>query len=143
MEAKYSFKNADQFKRKPEIEANGTWFEFADGREIKISAATDHNPVWRAVSEKFWQEYRRLVNAKAAPDRVRALQSRYFAQYLLKDWSGFLSEDDVEIPFSKEAAEAMLLDLDDIFEQVAELVFGHKNFRTERAKVVIEEGKGS
>lgn len=138
---KYTWKGADQFKRKPDIEADGTWFEFADGRQIKIAAATEFNPTWRAVAESFWNEWRRLTNAKAFKRR-RALEARHFAQYLIRDWTGWLNEDDIEVPFSREAAEAMLLDLDDIYEQVSELVFKHQNFREQRAKVVVEEGKG-
>lgn len=139
---KYSWKGAEQFKRKPEIEADGTWFEFADGRQILISAATDLNPVWRSVSETFWSEWRRLTNSKALKRR-RALECRHFAQYLFKDWADWLNADDIEIPFSREAAEAMLLELDDIYEQVAELVFKHQNFREARVKVIVDEGKES
>lgn len=139
---KYNWKGASALKRKPEIEAEGTWFEFADDRWIKIAAATDLNPRWNAVSETFFKEWRRLLNAKAPPARRRALQAHYFARHLCRDWSGFLSADDVEVPFSAEACEAMLLDLDDIFAAVAEIVFEDKNFREERVRVVVDQGKG-
>jgi hypothetical protein len=80
------FDDIDDFKRSRDIEEEGTIIGFSGDRWIKVAAASDGNPAWRARSEKLTQELNRLRNAKAPNEKVRAFLAKAYAELLCRDW---------------------------------------------------------
>lgn len=133
----YEFDNIEDLQRKPEIESEGTELGLPGGITLIVRAASDANPLWRAQSDKIGREVRRLRNARAKNDRVRAFIAPKYAQLLVKDWKGVKSKG-VEIPYSVEACTAFLLKADDAFTAVDEMVWDTQNFRGDRVEAIVD-----
>jgi hypothetical protein len=134
----YKFDNIDALQRKRDIEAEGTELGLPGDIKLIVRAATDANPSWRAASAGIMNELRRLRNARADNDRVRAYLAPLYARHLVKDWSGVKS-DGVEVPFSVEACTAFLLAADDAYAAIDELVYDTKNFRSAKITALIDD----
>lgn len=141
----FKFAGLNQFKRNPDIEGKtGSIFEIAGDRWIKMLAATDNNPKWVARRKIINEGIRRLANADASDRRYREFIVPHWVDCCFLDWGGgWMVEDgsggEVEIPYSPEAAKAVLLDFDDIYEQVVAIIGDHKKFRDERVRVVVDK----
>lgn len=135
------FDDIEDFQRNREIEAEGTIIGFSGGRWIKVAAASDANPKWRARGEKILAEMNRLRNAKASPERIRAFLAKHYAECLGRDWGGWKSKG-VEIPYSDEAFTALMIKGDDVYATIDQIVFETKNFRGQRIEAIVDEGKG-
>lgn len=133
----YEFDNIEDLQRKPEIESEGTERGLPGGITLIVRAASDANPLWRAQSDKIGREVRRLRNARAKNERVRAFIAPKYAQLLVKDWKGVKSKG-VDIPYSVEACTAFLLAADDAFTAVDEMVWDTQNFRGDRVEAIVE-----
>lgn len=142
MQAKYEFDDIDDLKRNREIEEEGTIIGFAGDRWIKVAAASDGNPTWRARSDKLIAELNRLRNAKAHNDKVRAFLAKAYAELLCRGWGGWTAGGE-PLPFSREACEALLIAADDVYAAVDQIVWDTKNFRGARIEAVVEMGKAS
>ncbi len=139
---KYNFANSAEYKRKRDIEAEGTPLYLSHDRVMIIRAATDANPAWATQSEKFWNEIRRLSNQKASNDVVRKYVGQKMASLLVKDWSNFKDEETgIVIPFSVDACVAMFEDMEDVYDLVWDMVTNSKNFRGDRIEGIVEEVK--
>lgn len=136
----YEFDDVEDLQRNRKLEEEGTVVGFPGGRWIKVAAASDANPLWRAQSEKIANELGRLRNARAGADRVRAFLSKKYAELLGRDWGGWTAKG-VELPYSKEAFEALLLKADDVYAAVDAIVFETKNYRGARIEAVVEAAK--
>jgi hypothetical protein len=137
----YEFDDIDDFKRSRDIEEEGTIIGFAGERWIKVAAASDGNPAWRARSEKLTQELNRLRNAKAPNEKVRAFLAKAYAELLCRDWGGWKAGG-TDLPFSREACEALLIAADDVYAAIDQVVWDTKNFRGARIEVTVDQGKG-
>ena len=136
----YNFDDIDDLKRDRGIEDEGTVVGFSGERWIKVAAASDANPLWRARSDKLLAELNRLRNAKAPPEKVRAFLAKSYAETLGRDWGGWKSGG-VAIPYSREAFEALLVSADDVYATIDAIVYDTKNYRGQRIEAVIEEAK--
>ncbi len=141
---RYTFDDVEEFKRRPEIEAKGAIFGFPGGRKkrwMRVAAATDNNPFWRAERDRIVKHLNDLQTAEAPAEVEKEYLAEKFAKLLVRDWGGWEAAG-VEIPFSAEAVFALLMQTDDPYKLLRGVVFDDGKFRNERADLVIAEGKG-
>lgn len=141
----YQFDDIEDMKRRPDIEARGTRVGFPGGkgdRWMRIAAATNANPYWKAQQDRIHAQVKAFNIAKAPDEEVRAYLAEKYATLLVRDWGGWTSQG-VELPFSAEACTALLIQADDAYKIVDGLVWKDENFRAEQVKAVLDEGKGS
>lgn len=142
--SRYKFDDVDEFKRRPELEAKGVLFGFPGGKKkrwMRIAAATENNPFWRAELDRIRKHLNELSAAEAPISVEKEYLAEKIAKLLIRDWGGW-EADGVEIPFSTEAAFALLMSTDDIYQRIRGIMFNDANYRTERADLVLAEGKG-
>lgn len=138
----FKFGKIDSLKRDREIEGETGTELGISGSEITliVLAATDANTKWKARRESMRVELNRLNNAKASEPRVRDFLAGVYAETLIKDWRGVVDDADPPnaIPFSREAAKALLIEADDIFAAVDAIVYDTKNFRGSRIEARVD-----
>ena len=134
----YEFDGIEDLQRKRDIEAEGTELGLPGGITLIVRAATDGNPAWRAQSDKVAKELRRLRNARATNERLRAFLAPKYAELLVKDWRGVKSKG-VEVPYSVEACTAFLKAADDAYAAIDEVVWDTQNFRGARIEAVVSD----
>ena len=133
----------EELQRKPEIEGKiGTPLYFSGERSLQVLAATEHNPKWMARRKIIMEGWRRLVNQGAKPARVREFLSPHLAEALIIGCSGWKSKG-VEIPYSPEFGRYLMLNADDAYASVFQIMDDTTRFRGEQLEVVVDEGKGS
>lgn len=133
----YEFDGIEDLQRKRDIEADGTELGLPGGITLIVRAASDGNPLWKAQAEKIGKELRRLRNARATSDRLRAFLAPKYAELLVKDWRGVKIKG-VDIPYSVEACTAFLKAADDAYAAIDEVVWDTQNFRGARIEAVVE-----
>jgi hypothetical protein len=138
----FVFDNIEEMQRNRALEKDGIEIGLPGNRVLIVRAASDANPQWRARSEQIGNELRRMQNAKAPPERVRAYLARIYAELLVKDWRGVTAHG-VAIPYSVDAGAAFLLAADDAYAAVDQIVYDTKNFRSTRIDAILEEVKNS
>lgn len=136
----YVFDGIEEMQRNRDIEREGTELGLPGNRTLIVRAASDANPLWRAQSEQIGNELRRLANARAPTERVRAYLAGRFAELLVRDWKGIKSHG-VEIPYSVEACKAFLIAADDAYAAVDKMVWENTNFRGQRVEAIVGEVK--
>lgn len=140
----FEFDDIERLQRRPDIEGKeGTVVDFPDApdgtrRWMRVLAATDKNPKWKAQSEILGRELTRLRNAEASLQRIRDFLAQKFAECCVIEWGGWKSKG-VEIPLSVKACAALLRAADDVYDIVDGVVWESKNFRGERLKAVVDE----
>lgn len=135
----YTFDNIEAMKRDREVEGEkGAELGLPGGITLIVLAATDANPRWRQRSAEITSELNRLRNALADSVRVRSYLARIYSQTLVIGWRG-LKGNGVEIPFSPEACAAFLLQADDAYVAVDNIVYDTKNFRGARIEAVVAQ----
>lgn len=137
----YQFDNIESLMRDREIEGKiGAELGLPGGITLTVLAASDANSRWRMRGEEILAESNRLRNARATPERQRHYWSRIFAECLVIGWSGVKSGG-ADLPFSVEACTAFLRKADDAYTAIENVVFENRNFRGQRLKAVVDEGK--
>lgn len=135
----YSFDDVDELQRQPEIEGTvGTVIDFPGERWIRVLAASDKNPKWKARQKIVGEGSRRLRNAEASDEKYRAFMVPHLAEALCIEWGGWKSGG-TEIPFSTEACKALLMKADDVYRGVLDVVSDDKKFRGARVEVVVAQ----
>lgn len=135
----YQFDGIAPMQRDREIEGEkGTELGLPGGITLIVLAATDANPRWRNRSDEITAEINRLRNARAPGERVRKYLSTIYSQCLVIGWSGVKSGG-TEIPFSSEACAAFLLQADDAYTALDNVVYDTKNFRGARIEAVVSQ----
>lgn len=133
----YDFDNIEELQRKRSIEAEGTELGLPGDITLIVAAATDANPSWRSASTSIMNELRRLRNARASNEQVRAYLAPMYARHLVKGWRGVKIKG-VEVPYSVEAGTAFLLAADDAYAAVDQIVYDTQNFRRARIEAIVE-----
>lgn len=136
----FKFDDIEALQRNRDIERDGVEVGLPGDRVLIVRAASDANPLWKAQSEQIGNELRRLNNARAQNDKVRAYLARKYAELLISDWRGIRSGG-VDLPYSVEAGTAFLLAADDAYAAVDAIVFDTKNFRGKRVEAIVGEIK--
>lgn len=139
----FNFGKVDHLIRNLEIEGETGTELGLDGTDITLTvlAGTDANLRWKNGREKMRAELKRLENAKAGQDRIRAYLAGIYADVIVKDWRGVVDANDNPIPFSREACKAFLIKVDDAFAAIESVIFDTKNFRGARIEAVVTEVK--
>lgn len=138
----FQFGNVEHLKRNLEIEGEkGTELGLEGGITLTVLAATDANPMWRARRDTVRAELNRLTNAKADPTRTRTFLARIYSETIVKGWSGVVDSQGNAIPFTRDACEAFLYQVDDAFNALEGIIFDTKNFRGQRIEAIVENLK--
>lgn len=138
----FKFGNIEGLKRNLKIEGDiGTPLGLPGGITLRILAATDANPRWKAGGDKYRREIRALVRANASDDRQKQFFAEHLTKLIVKDWEGVTDDEGNVVPFTREACEAFLLEADDAVEAILGTMSDTKNFRGERIEAVIERIK--
>lgn len=137
--AEYQFDDIAPMKRDRDIEGEtGTELGLPGGITLIVLAATDANPRWRNRADEITAELNRLRNARAPGERVRKYLAVIYSQCLVIGWRGVKSRG-AEIPFSSEACAAFLLQADDAYTALDNVVYDTKNFRGARIEAVVSQ----
>ncbi len=139
----FDFGKVDHLIRNLDIEGKTGTELGLEGTDITliVLAGTDANLGWKHRREKMRAELKRLENAKAGPERIRAFLAEVYSDVIVKDWRGVVDSNDNAIPFSREACKAFLIKVDDAFAAVEDVIFNTKNFRGQRIEAVVAEAK--
>lgn len=136
----FTFGNIDTLKRNLDIEGEkGTELGIGAGITLIVLAASDANPQWKARGEEITAELNRLRNAKADNKRVRKYLAGIYAACIVKDWRGVVDADGNVIPFTVPACLAFLLQADDAYAAVDEVIYQTRNFRGARVEAIVGE----
>lgn len=137
--AEYTFDGIEPMKRNRDIEGEtGTELGLPGGITLTVLAASDANPRWRQRSSEITSELNRLRNALADSTRVRTYLARIYSQTLVIGWKG-VKGNGADIPFSPEACAAFLMQADDAYAAVDNIVYDTKNFRGARVEAVVAQ----
>lgn len=140
----YVFDDVEEMKRDLEVEGKtGTVVDFPDApdgteRWMRLLAATDANPRWKADQVKILAGWRRLVNAKAPAAKIRKYFAPIYARCLVIEWGGWRIQG-AEIPLSVEACTALLLQADDAYDIIDDMVWKTQNFRGQRIEASVKK----
>lgn len=141
--ADYVFDDTEELDRNPEIEGKtGTVLDFPGDRWIRILAATDYNPKWKARKKIIDEAVARLNNSGAGDERYRKFWAPHIAECLGVDWGGWKANG-AEIPYSAEAFKALLLSKYDVYRVCMLTMRDDSKYRGDRIEVVIAQGKAS
>lgn len=137
--SEYQFDGIEPMQRNREIEGEkGTELGLPGGITLTVLAATDANPRWRNRGDEIAAELNRLRNARAPGERTRKYLATIYSQCLVIGWSGVKGKG-ADIPFSPEACAAFLMQADDAYAAVDNVVYETKNFRGARIEAVISQ----
>jgi len=137
----FELDDMDDLERKPEVEGKtGTIVDLPRDRWIRMLAASEHNPKWKAVADEFNSGLRRLVAAEASRERLRLFCIPFYANALILEWGGIKSKA-VEVPYGPEIGIFILRKYADVYEAIDEVIWKHKNFRGQRIQIIEDELK--
>ncbi len=128
------------FKTDEESEESGKWFEdiLGDGTNLAIRVRRGTAKVVEKTRNRLIKEYRKfLVKGQLSDAKNEELAIEILAQAALVDWKGIKDADDVELPFSVEAARKLLTDLPN-FRRVVGGIAGDMEFFRAEAQAEIE-----
>lgn len=114
---------AKQFKTDPKREKNGIWhsFENDEGEEafaLLIARAGGANTDWEKAAEKVGRKIGGRKAKRLSGRQLRALQRPLYARHVVIGWRGVRDENGNEIPYSPEAAEELLTEFSDLYDEV-------------------------
>ena len=138
----YQFDDIEDLQRKLEIERDGVEVEIPGDRFLTLRAASDGNPLWKKQAESILNEMGRLRNAKASAERLREFLAEKYATLIIKSWRG-VKIGGQEIEYNPELGLAFLLQAFDVYTIVDGFVWDTKNYRTQRARVIVDDAKNS
>lgn len=138
----YQFDDIEDLQRKLDIERDGVEVEIPGDRFLTLRAASDGNPLWKKQAESILNEMNRLRNAKASNERMREFLAEKYATLIIKSWRG-VKIGGREIDYNPELGVSFLLQAFDVYQIVDGFVWDTKNFRSQRAKIVVDDAKNS
>lgn len=108
---------------------------------LTVLAASDANVRWRDTAPKVLRELRRLENAGATTEEMRARYAALYADVLIIGWRGVVDADGKPVAFTRDNVIAFLLEADDAMSAINDYCFDTVNFRSERAEAIVEAVK--
>lgn len=114
------------------LEERGVWLEL-DGEVSFLIARIGHTGCAynRLIRAKFKPHRRRIENDTLDDEVVRKIQAEVFAKTALLDWKGVTDKDGNKLPFSKEKAEELLLELPELADILFNFARDYVNYRQE------------
>lgn len=113
---------AREFETNPEAEREGIWESFIDedGEELfalLIGRAGGANSEWERAVEKLARKFGKRVRQPTGR-KLLALMRPLYARHVVLGWRGVKDSDGNEIPFSPSAAEELLKEFPDLYDEV-------------------------
>jgi len=135
MESERKFRNIKKVQRNREIEGTiGAELGFEDGVKLWVLCQSDANPRWVQFGDDYSAELRRLINAKASPERQKRFFDEWLPRIFVLRWEDVFDEDDQPIPFSLEECQRYFRQSDDAYQFVLDMIRDTKYFRGARVE---------
>jgi len=116
------------FKTNTDLEKNGVWFDLGDCRFL-LKRFGGANRDLSKVMAKVFKPVAHLVEKDLLPDEVDSkLTAKAFVEACLVDWEG-VEIDGEEVPFSKEKAIELMVELPDLMQTLLECSKNVENYR--------------
>jgi hypothetical protein len=136
------FGRIDALKRDRSIEGEiGVDLKIDENIFLTVLAATDANTRWREGAPKVLRELRRLENAGAAREDVRARMARLYAETLVIGWRGVVDDKGNPVLFNTANCTDFLIEADDAYTAIERDCYDTQNFRQARADAIIANAK--
>jgi hypothetical protein len=117
----------NRYKTDKRAETEGVWVEIDTGVELKVARV--NNEKAREMRRKLEKPY---ASFRVIPDSVNEdIFRKIVSNHVLLDWKGITDADGKEIKFSVEAAEKVLKDYPDFFNDVLSLAGARETFQDE------------
>jgi hypothetical protein len=108
-----------QFSTDKDAERDGVWLDYGPGGRIKIARAGGSNVRYQKRLQAFSKQYRRQIDLEILEDEVAERElADIYASTILLAFEDVKDRDGQEIPFSRESARKILLDLPDLFADI-------------------------
>ncbi len=128
------FDLAKQFATDREKETSGVWIDV--GLDSSILVARTNNRAYARAITREYEKYKLTLSddSETSDELSDQIMAKIIAKTILLDWKSF-SDDGKNLPYSVEAAEAVLLKYPDFKSFVMQQANDIENFRRNRAKV--------
>lgn len=110
------------------LEVNGAWLypvgEFDGAPAFKVARAGGANKAFEKAQMSGMKPHRQLIQASAknpTPEALTVIKDvtmRSFIDHCMKGWKNVKNKEEVEVPFSKEAAADFFKQLPDLYESL-------------------------
>lgn len=131
-----------KYKTDRAAETEGTWVAIDKEEGIWVKVRRFNSPAARALRGELDVEFGKDLKSEDADVVEKAnekLMTRMLAKAIIVDWSGISDEDangnEVEIPFSPDTSEDVLLKYPDFRNEVLATVFDRSTFRQQVREV--------
>ena len=113
-----------------DLEKTGFWFDITDEARILLARAGGANVRFaKAIEVKTRPHRRQIEEDKMDLDLANKLMIEAFAEAVVLDWTGITTVEGEDVPFTKENAVKLFLDLPDLFTDVRDAAAKQSNFR--------------
>ncbi len=122
--------NLDFLKTSKTYESEGVWFELSEKTGFLVARLGGANTqkVKQATAKHFKPYARMIENGLLDAQKEREITLKVFIECCLLDWKG-VEIDGEAVPFSKEAALKLLLDLPELADTLSAQAQDSKNYR--------------
>ena len=121
------------------LEASGVWFDYAFGR-FKLSYVGGANQDFQREYAERMKPYAEAEARGMMDDKVRRqIQIDCYVDYVLKDWTDVIDRNSEDLPYSKEAAKQLFLDLPHLFNMIRTAATNFANYR----RIYVDEAVGN
>lgn len=113
-------------------EVEGVWRNL--GSDMQVLVARKGNPTYQKILTRLMRPYRSM--SRSIPDDLAEdILIESMVQGLLLGWNG-LTEDGVEVPYSREAAKRLLKEYPEFRQAIDQLCSDLENFKAEEAQAL-------
>jgi hypothetical protein len=113
-----------------ELEKNGVWVEMDEGISFLVARTGTIGCEYDRVLRTATKPHRRAIeNETIAPELVRKITVEAFAKTALLDWRNVKDEAGHDLPFSKENAVKLMLDLPELAQVLFDFARDYQNYR--------------
>ncbi len=107
------------FETDSTMEQQGVVVDFGPYGRFKVARASGNNIKYAQSFQKHNRPYQKMQRRGTMPEELaRQVLAKVYAESILLDWEGVIGRDGKNIPFSKENAIKVMLDLPDLFTQI-------------------------
>jgi hypothetical protein len=131
----------DLFGTDKDAETRGVWIHFGGGIGVHVRRSGGGNKDFKMKLERLHREKKRQLDLGVLDDDdLRPEMVDLYASTVLIGWKGITGPDGKEIPFNKQNAVQVLMDLPEFFDEIRTESGRIENFRSLTAE---ETGKNS
>lgn len=122
-----------QFRTSKEAESNGKWIHICDNEDgtvcrFLIVRAGHRNKAYTKLMEKLTRPYRAIID-KLDTKTDDTITATALSETVVIGWENVQDETGVDIPFSKEKAKELLVQLPDLMDTVNKAAWSINTFR--------------